>query len=375
MDGLVEVDGEFEMKDILVTGGFGFIGSHLLELLLDDRRHHVHVVDDLSTNPLPLEVLLEELGHPDNLTHDIQTVEEYCTHEGRLASFDEIYHLASIVGPAGVLSHAGHIVQSTVNDSYLMIDMALRNDAKLVDISTSEVYGGGREGLCKEDFSKIVPAEATVRLEYAVGKLASEIALINTTKVSPLKCSIVRPFNIAGPRQSGQGGFVLPRFIAQALRQKPLTVFGTGGQLRAFTHVKDIAQGLILVMERGRNGEAYNLGNPQNRISIRQLAEQVITISGSDSTIEFVDPKTIYGNLYAEANDKFPDAEKSMGELGWQPQFSVVRTIQDTIHYMKRLPGDLFSMLGALSEVKKQNRQVLETASAGEEVYLRRHSM
>jgi UDP-glucose 4-epimerase len=361
------------MKNILVTGGFGFIGSHLLELLIEDRDNQVHVVDNLSSSPLPLDFLLDELGHPENLTYDIQSLEEYCNNDGRHASFDEIYHLASVVGPAGVLSHAGRIVQSTVIDSYLLIDMALRNDAKLVDVSTSEVYGGGREGLCKEDFSKIVPAETTVRLEYAVGKLAAEIALINTTKISSLKCSIVRPFNIAGPRQSGQGGFVLPRFIAQAILKKPLTVFGQGKQLRAFTHVKDIAQGLILAMAGGENGEVYNLGNPQNKISIRELAEQVITISGSSSQIQFVDPKTIYGNLYAEANDKFPDAEKSIRELGWQPSYSVVRTIQDTIDYMHNLPPVLFSTLGGLSGIQRKNRVVLERASVGEASYVHRH--
>jgi UDP-glucose 4-epimerase len=348
------------MKKILVTGGFGFIGSHLIELLLEEPETHVHVVDNLSSSPLPLDHLLAEINQPENLTYDVQSVAEYCEQDGRFAEFDEIYHLASVVGPAGVLAHAGRIVQSTVDDSYLLMELALRNDAKLVDVSTSEVYGGGREGLCKEDFSKIVPAETTVRLEYAVGKLAAEIALINSTKVTPLKCSIVRPFNIAGPRQSGQGGFVLPRFIAQALLQQPLTVFGGGDQLRAITHVKDIAQGLLLVMARGRNGEVYNLGNPDNRISIYELALQVISISGSESKIQLVDPKAIYGNLYAEANDKFPDAGKSREELGWQPQFSVAQTIQDTIAYMQTLPAELFSQISGLTGIQKKNRQIFQ---------------
>jgi len=360
------------MKRILVTGGFGFIGSHLVERLLEDPDNQVHVVDNLSSSPLPLDRLLSEIRPAQNLSYDIQSVTDYCATEGQFASFDEIYHLASVVGPAGVLPHAGRIVQSTVDDTYALIDLALRNDAKLVDVSTSEVYGGGREGLCREDFSKIVPAESTVRLEYAVAKLAGEIALINTAKVRPLRCSIVRPFNIAGPRQSGRGGFVLPRFIAQALRGQPLTVFGNGSQIRAFTHVADIVQGLVLVMTRGSNGEAYNLGNPENRLSILELANMVTTIAGSTSSIQFVDPRTLYGNLYAEANDKFPDAAKSINELCWQPTYSVATTIQDTMEYMLRLPPELFSEVGGLVSPQKHHSRTVHRESVGESMVLGR---
>jgi UDP-glucose 4-epimerase len=258
------------------------------------------------------------------------SVEEYCRTVDQ-AEFQQIYHLASVVGPAGVLPHAGRIVQSVVNDTYRLVELALRWQAKLVDVSTSEVYGGGQNGFCTEDYPKLVPAKVTVRLEYAVAKMASETAILNTCLVSPLKASIVRPFNIAGPRQSGKGGFVLPRFIAQSLRNEPLTVFGTGQQVRAFTHVKDMADGLIRAMERGGNGEVYNLGNPENRITVLELARRVIQLTGSKSEIAFVDPRDIYGPLYTEASDKYPDATRARRDLGWCPKYGTDWVILDAV--------------------------------------------
>ena len=327
-----------EKNRILVTGGFGFLGSHVVERLVSDPGRHVHVVDDLSTSPLDHRRYLCEVGDPPNLTYSICTVDSFCR-SAEEQDFQEIYHLASVVGPAGVLPHAGRIVQMVVNDTYRLIELALECQAKFLDVSTSEVYGGGQNGFCTEDYPKIVPAKTTVRLEYAVAKLAAETAIVNTCAVSPLKACIVRPFNIAGPRQSGKGGFVLPRFIGQCLRDEPVTVFGCGQQVRAFTHVKDIADGLIRVMEQGESGEAYNLGNPENRITILELARRVIELTGSESEVVFVDPKTIYGPLFAEASDKYPGASRAMNDLGWQPRYDINRIIMDAVDYFRSRNG------------------------------------
>jgi len=332
-------------KRILVTGGFGFVGSHLIECLLENEENFVYVVDNLSTNPIPLSKLLQELGKHPNLYYEICSVEEFLDRNSNNGFADEIYHLASVVGPAGVLSHAGQIVKSIISDTYSIMDLAIRDGARLLDVSTSEVYGGGKEGYCSESLPKIIPAKITVRLEYAIGKLASEVAMINMTKVTDLNARIIRPFNIAGPRQSGQGGFVLPRFIAQALKEQPITVFGDGGQVRAFTHVRDIVSGLVEAMEHGQSGEVYNLGNPDNRMTILELADLVLEVTGSASPKIFVDPKTIYGPLYEEANDKFPDATKAMNHLDWRPKFSKEEIVQDTFEYMKSLDKGLLDIL------------------------------
>jgi UDP-glucose 4-epimerase len=192
---------------------------------------------------------------------------------------------------------------------------------------------------------RIVAPEASARLEYAVGKLAAETVLLNLCRAQGLDGLIVRPFNITGPRQSGMGGFVLPRFVGQALAGEDLTVFGDGRQVRAFTHVRDMALGLIHAMRRGAVGEVYNLGNPENRCSILELAEHVREVTGSASGIRFVDPREIYGPLYAEAHDKFPDAAKARRDIDWLSAFGLRDTIDETFRYMRALPEPLLQRL------------------------------
>jgi UDP-glucose 4-epimerase len=322
-------------QHILITGGFGFIGSHLTERLIADEKNRVHIVDNLSTSSIDLPAYLNLLGRPERLTYSICSVEQFCRELAPTRSFNQIYHLASVVGPVGVLSHAGKIALQIIKDADHVIQLALRAGAKIVDVSTSEVYGGGRDGYCSEKDFKVIQPNVTVRLEYAVGKLAAEISLINMARVTPLKVSIARPFNVAGPRQSGKGGFVLPRFIAQALAEEPITVYNDGRMIRAFTHVKDIVDGIILAMEKGANGEVYNIGNPANKISILELAERVIHLTRSNSRISHVDPKTLFGALFEEANDKYPDADRAIHNLGWHPAYGIDDIILDSYSYIK----------------------------------------
>lgn len=327
------------MNRILVTGGAGFIGSHLVERLLL-QGHAVHIVDALWTNAVPFPDLLTEWQHLPlktplaNLTYDLCSTEQFANRRvsGR---FDEIYHLASPVGPAGVLAHAGEMVRRIVADTYHLADLALWMNARLLDVSTSEVYGGGVEGLCAEETPKQVSATTTVRLEYAVAKLAAETALANLSRTKGLDAVIVRPFNVAGPRQGAAGGFVLPRFVGQALRGEGLTVFGDGSQVRAFTHVSDIVEGLLHAMQYGRRGEAYNLGNPDNKTTIRALAERVIRWVG-DGHLRYTSGKAVYGPLWEDAPDKYPDATKALRDLRWLPWRNIDDTIRDVIAYETR---------------------------------------
>lgn len=323
--------------NILVTGGMGFIGSHLIDRLLAEGNH-VHVVDNLSTSPIPLNQLLSEMGHPANLTYDIKPISLYFNDwmdQREAPCFDQIYHLASPVGPAGILQYAGRMVKMINDDTDDLIVMAIECNARLLDVSTSEVYGGGVGGLCREDMPRVIQAHTTVRLEYAVAKLAAETALINTVRTTPLNAVIVRPFNVAGRRQSGEGGFVLPRFIRQAMNDQEITVFGDGSQMRAFTHVSDIVDGLIRAMELGKSGEVYNLGNPQNRITIMDLAQKVRSVIGG-GRITLTDGRAIYGDLYAEAADKFPHHYKAATELHWKPTWGIDAIIRDAWEYERQ---------------------------------------
>jgi UDP-glucose 4-epimerase len=322
------------MKKILITGGFGFIGSHLTERLLQEPNNQVHVVDSLITSPIDVGLFVKQLEYAERLTYDICTIREFFARP-EVPEFDEIYHLASVVGPVGVLKYGGVILRDMVGDAYDLINYSLKRKIKLTDVSTSEVYGGGKNGYCCETDSMIVPAKISVRLEYAVSKLACEIALVNTCRTSDLHATLVRPFNVAGPRQATDGGFVLPRFINQALAGQPLTVYGEGISVRAFTDVKDIVDGIIRTMNYGRSGEAYNIGNPANKTTILDLAQRVIAVTGSDSEITFVDPKTLWGPLFEEASDKYPDADRAITELGWHPQAGLDTIIRDSVEYIR----------------------------------------
>ena len=326
-------------RTILITGGFGFIGSHLVEVLIKESNLRLHVVDNLSTSPIHLSDYLKSLGSPARLTYDTCSVKEYLSRKN-LPAFDEVCHLASVVGPVGVLKHAGRILQTMVEDAYSLAEYATRVNARLCDVSTSEVYGGGRDGYCSEKDSMIIPPTVSVRLEYAVAKLGCEVALMNMTKVTDLYATIVRPFNVAGPRQSTLGGFVLPRFIKQALAGQPITVYGDGHMVRAFTHVRDIADGIVRVMRRGQRGTPYNIGNPANKTTILELARKVIQFVGSKSAITFVDPKVLWGPLFEEANDKYPDADRAMKELGWHPQYSLEDIISETTDHIRKEQAD-----------------------------------
>lgn len=314
---------------ILVTGGFGFIGTTLVDLLTRNKNNHVHVIDDMSSASIIIEDYLLQLGNRDNLTYEVISITDYFIRGNVPSDWNQIYHLASPVGPAGVLKHAGNMIRDVVRDTYYLIDYCLKYNIKLLDVSTSEIYGGGQEGYCPESTPKIVPPETTVRLEYAIAKLAMETAIINTCRTNNLKATIIRPFNVSGPRQSPKGGFVVPRFLQQAYNNKPITVFNDGSAIRAFTHVEDMANGIILGMVKGLNGEAYNIGNPANKMTILELAQKIKHILNSESEITHVDPKKIYGDYYEEANDKYPDAQKAAEELGWVPKHDIEKTVLD----------------------------------------------
>lgn len=313
---------------ILVTGGLGFIGQVLLRSLLADRDiDYIDVVDNLCNSSLP-----KQKNFPDYVTPHIISVNDFVPSR----KYSEIYHLASPVGPAGVLNYAGRMGPMIISDTHKMAQLALDHGAKLIDISTSEVYGKDPGSIAqKEDIEKIVPGEVTVRLEYGVSKLASEISLLNMTKSTDLRVNIVRPFNIVGPSQSGEVGFVLPRFIDQALKNEPLTVFGNGQQKRAFTSVNDFVRGIKMIMESNINGEIFNIGNPANLCSIIDLARIVIKLTESNSLPKLCDPKTIYGEFYAEAWNKIPNINKIRNLIGWKPRESIRDIVKEAISRKK----------------------------------------
>jgi UDP-glucose 4-epimerase len=299
------------MNLALVTGGKGFIGSHLVERLLVDGWQ-VTVVDDGRSGATEFP--------------GAEYIRRSVAEAGRLGwCVDAVFHLAGPVGPVGVLEHAGRIVPDIVRDAQVVRDIAFRDRAPLVYVSTSEVYGLQQQPMT-EDAPRIIAAGHSARMEYAVAKMAAETMLLNT---DGLDVRIIRPFNVAGPRQREDGGFVLPRFIRQAKNGEPLTVYQPGTQRRAFTHVLDIVDGIVRAASTGPSGAVYNLGNPANECSIGELALEVVGVLGIPSRIDIVDPVTLWGPTFREAPDKVPDITLARTVLGWEPTRDRETVIED----------------------------------------------
>jgi UDP-glucose 4-epimerase len=309
------------MKKALVTGGNGFIGSHLVDRLLKSEEYDKVMV-------------IDPRGHVYNdprVEHRSYKVQDYLS-----VSFpfdiSVVFHLAGHVGPVGVLDSAGQIVKDTVDMADLVSTLASVNSCPLVFTSTSEVYGSP-DAANKESDALVFPAASSARREYAIGKLAAEALFIERKQGV-----MIRPFNVAGPRQRAEGGFVLPRFIQQALRNENLTVYEPGTQRRTFTHVADIVDGLILAANIGKPGSVYNLGNDSNVIDMISLAQRVLDITGSKLSpgIEIVDPKELHGPTFREAAEKTADSQKARTELGWRPSRDTNRIIEDTVWYWQQ---------------------------------------
>jgi nucleoside-diphosphate-sugar epimerase len=307
----------------VITGGLGFIGSHLVDRCLAEGMD-VLVIDDCRSTRQRATELWPSDSRVKFLMADCRTVVPQDRAE-------VVFHLASPVGPVGVLNRAGYITPEVIDGSRAAARWAMRDSVPMIDVSTSEIYGGGDQGLCAESMPRIVEAGAWARLEYQTAKLAAEVMLQNT---ADLDVRIIRPFNVAGPRQSPAGGFVLPRMVQQALTGKPITVYPPGTQRRALTHVLDIVDGIWLAWRKGETNRDYNLGNPGNTCSMMSLAHEVADyVGGAEVTV--VDPVGLHGEQFKEAAEKFPDATRAMTELGWHPTRSRQQIIADTVEWSR----------------------------------------
>jgi nucleoside-diphosphate-sugar epimerase len=325
----------------LVTGGAGFIGGWLTQRLAAEGWRVV-VIDDMRSSPLPLELLLPDWTASGGT---IEMLEADVLEYGQAPCFpDVVFHCAGPVGPLGVLSQGGRIVQQIVQLADRVARWARGHDVPLVFVATSESYGANGE--CHETTPRMFPTGHSARQEYAIAKLAAEEMLLNT---AGLDVRIVRPFNVAGPRQSGVGGFVTPRWVAEAMAGLPLTVHQPGTQLRAFTHVADEVDGIIRAYTHGHAGLTVNLGNVGNRTDMLAYAQLVndVVRPGQPNSVRIVDPRTLHGPGYREAVDKYPAPSQHAAAIGWYPFRDLRAIVQDTYLYMQK-PG-MAKVLGGIA--------------------------
>ncbi len=302
-------------RTALITGGAGFVGSHLAEALLA-RGDEVYVIDDLSTGAISN---IAHLKANPRFHYTIDTI----AHEAVLAELvdgaDNIYHLAAAVGVFLVVQSPVYTIENTVRGTELVLKWANKKKKKVLLTSTSEVYGKSTRLPFREEDDLVIGPSSMGRWSYACSKLLDEFLALAHHREHGLPVVVARLFNTVGPRQSGRYGMVIPRFVSQALAGEPLTVFGDGQQTRCFTYVADAVTALIGLMDSPDTlGQVYNVGNPEE-VTIESVAGQVIAKSGSLSTIQYVPYDKAYSEGFEDMPRRVPDISKIQQAIGYAP--------------------------------------------------------
>jgi len=316
----------------LITGGAGFIGSHLAEALLE-HGDTVIVIDNLST------------GSIDNIMHlkgraGFEYFIESIDNEPFLAELidrsDVVFHLAAAVGVKLIVEQPVYTIETNIHGTEVVLKHANKKKKLVVIASTSEVYGKSEDVPFREDSDLVMGPTPKHRWAYACSKAIDEFLALAYWKERKLPVIIVRFFNTVGPRQTGQYGMVIPNFVEQALAGKPITVFGDGTQSRSFTHVADVVGALIkLINEPKAIGQVINLGNIQE-ITISQLAERVRALSGSKSPITLIPYDEAYESGFEDMPRRVPDLSKAEAMIGYKPKYSLEDILTQVIAYFRQ---------------------------------------
>ncbi len=315
----------------LITGGAGFIGSHLAEALLA-HGDSVFVLDNLSTGAMENIVHLKGRA---GFEYFIDSVEN----EGLLAELvdrsDVVFHFAAAVGVKLIVEQPVRTIETNVHGTEIVLKHANKKKKLVVIASTSEVYGKSEDVPFREDSDLVLGPTTKHRWAYACSKAIDEFLALAYWKERQLPVIVVRFFNTVGPRQTGQYGMVIPNFVRQALAGEAITVFGDGTQQRSFTHVADVVQALLkLVKEPKAVGQVINIGNT-GEISIQKLAERVRELSGSKSPIKLVPYEEAYESGFEDMPRRVPDLSKVTALIGYKPRFSLDDILTQVIEYFR----------------------------------------
>ncbi len=309
----------------LITGGCGFIGSHLAETLLT-QGHQVTVLDDLSTGKIQNLAGLE--GNQSLTTLIGSVTDEDLVHEAVRGS-DQIYHLASAVGVRLIMDKPVETIDTIVTGTQFVLKHANRYRKPVLLTSTSEVYGKSTAVPFDEDGDRLSGPTTKHRWAYACAKALDEFMAMAYWKATRLPVIVVRLFNTVGPRQTGQYGMVVPNFVRQALAGEPLQVHGDGSQSRCFCHVADVVRGLVAAMECGAaRGQVINLGATEE-ITILELARKIVSETKSSSKIRLIPYTEVFGDGFEDMQRRVPSISKAGRLLNWQPERSLTEIIVD----------------------------------------------
>ncbi len=318
---------------VLVTGGAGFIGSHLSDRLVADG-HQVTVLDNLETGLL---ANLADAQKSGNLTFVEGSVLDPALVDQLVAQTDYIYHLAAAVGVFNILERPLASLMTNIRGTENVLDSALKHERPVLIASSSEVYGKNISDSLQEDDSRILGSPLTLRWSYSQAKALDETLAYAYWKDKNLQARIVRFFNTVGPRQLGAYGMVVPRFVAQALDDKDITIYGDGKQTRCFGHVADIIEALIAVSNSEKTiGTVVNIGNSEE-ISIQDLAERIINFTNSKSKIVYIAYEDAYVDGFEDMERRVPNIDRIKNLTGWAPTRNLDTIIRDVAHHLSTI--------------------------------------
>ena len=320
---------------VLITGGAGFIGSHLAEALLD-AGHEVYVLDDLSTGSI--DNLAHVKGRP-GFHYTIDTVFNDSLVAELVDRADVVFHLAAAVGVKLIVEKPVRTIETNVHGTEVVLRHAAKKKKLVFIASTSEVYGKSAHVPFREDADLVMGATTKHRWAYACSKALDEFLALAHWKESQLPVIVMRFFNTVGPRQTGQYGMVVPTFVRQALQGEPITVFGDGTQSRSFTYVGDVVGALLkLMVHPGAVGEVYNVGNPEE-VSIRDLAERIKAATGSASPIVTIPYSEAYEEGFEDMPRRVPDISKLNQAIGFEPKVGLDEIIRLVVEERRAFAG------------------------------------
>jgi UDP-glucose 4-epimerase len=329
------VNTEASGKSALITGGAGFIGSHLAEILLD-AGWEVFVLDDLSTGS---ERNVAHLRERRDFHLIVDSVLKSSVVNELVHRCDVVFHLAAAVGVRLIVEQPVHTLVTNIQGTENVLDHCNRFGKRVLVASTSEVYGDRREpeALTEESLRMYGPTTAR-RWAYAESKALDEFLALAYHQERGLDCVIVRLFNTVGPRQSGQYGMVIPRFVSAALAGRPIEIHGDGSQTRCFCHVQDTIAALAALMDaRDVDGEIFNVGSTE-RVTIDELAQRVLAATRSESEIVHIPYGEVYGQGIEDMLHRQPAIEKVTGAIGWKPTRMLDEILVDVIAHVRTAP-------------------------------------
>jgi len=310
---------------ILITGGAGFVGSHLADKLIKDGNE-ITVIDDLSTGRY---ANVEHLEDQKSFRLIIDTVLNQPLMEELIRETDRVYHMASAVGVRLIMEQPVKTIETIFHGTDVVLKFSSRYRKRVLIPSTSEVYGKGASIPFAEGDDLLTGATDKHRWAYACAKTLDEFLALAHWKETRLPVVVVRLFNTVGPRQTGQYGMVVPRFVQAALKNEPIPVFGDGTQARCFGHVADVVEGLAKMLETPACfGQVINLGNDEE-VSIAGLAARAISLTGSSSEIKFVPYEEAYGEGFEDMQRRVPSLEKAKRLIGYKPTRTLDNIIND----------------------------------------------